>query len=313
MPPNATSRARSLANFGKVRGARPEQALEQAIERDGIVRRGDRITVACSGGPDSVALAAALHSIAKPMDLHLSLAYVNHGVRSSAWQDECVVLRVAAACGLACDTIGIGAGGRDEATLRDARYAALLESAARAGSNAIATGHHAEDQSETVLLALFRGAGAEGLAGMRSRRPLAPGVELARPLLRVPPGELIAYCQSKALPYAVDPTNADANLRRNAVREALAALRPAFPGLDAAVARAAGIAADEREGSSRAGLRRTVRERLAGENDLRDVDFEHVEAAVRALERGASGSFHLKAGVRLEIERGAIARVVADP
>jgi tRNA(Ile)-lysidine synthase TilS/MesJ len=128
----------------------------------------------------------------------------------------------------------------------------------------------------------------------------------------VPAAELIDYCRVRALPYAVDPTNADANLRRNAVREALEALRPLFPGLDAAVSRAAGIAADEREGTPRAGLRRSVRDRLAGESDLRDVDFEHVEAAVRAMEQGGSGSFHMKPGVRLEIERGEIARVVAD-
>ena len=51
---------------------------------------------------------------------------------------------------------------------------------------------------------------------------------------------------------------------------------------------------------------------MAGEHDLRDVDFEHVEAAVRAIERGGSGSFHMKSGVRLEIDRGTIARVVAD-
>jgi tRNA(Ile)-lysidine synthase len=312
MPPSGPSRARSRAKFDSVRGARPEQALEQAIERDGAIRRGDRVTVACSGGPDSVALAAALHAVAKPMELSLALAYVNHGVRASAWQDECVVLRVAATFGLPCDTIGLEPGVRGEAALREARYAALLESAGRSGSNAIATAHHAEDQSETVLMALFRGAGPEGIAGMRPRRPLAPGIDLARPLLRVASRDLIAYCQAKALPYAVDPTNADASLRRNAVREALEALRPAFPGLDAAVARAAEIAGAEREGSRRADLRRTVRERLAGEHDLRDVDFEHVEAAVRALERGSSGSFHMKAGLRLEIERGGIARVKTD-
>jgi tRNA(Ile)-lysidine synthetase-like protein len=312
MPPNATSRARSPANFDKVRGARPELALEQAIERGGAIRRGDRVTIACSGGPDSVALAAALHAIAKPMDLTLAIAHVNHGVRASAWQDECVVLRVAATFGLSCDTIGLELRARDEATLRDARYDALLASAARAGGNVIATAHHAEDQSETVLLALFRGAGPEGIAGMPARRTIAPGIDLGRPLLRVPSSELIAYCQARALPYAVDPTNADANLRRNAVREALEALRPLFPGLDPAVARAAEIADGERKGLPRADLRRSVRERLAVEHDLRDVDFEHVEAAVRAIERGVSGSFHMKTGVRLEIEAGAIARVVVD-
>ncbi len=313
MPLNATSRARSPANCANVRGARPELALEQSIERGGAIRRGDRVTIACSGGPDSVALAAALHAIAKPMELTLAIAHVNHGIRGSAWQDECVVLRVAATFGLVCDTIGLEMQSRDEATLREARYAALLASAERAGSNVIATAHHAEDQSETVLLALFRGAGPDGIAGMRARRSIGPGTDLARPLLRCSSSELIAYCQTRALPYAVDPTNADSSLRRNAVRKALEALRPLFPGLDPAVARAAEIAEGEREGSPRADLRRSVRERLAGEHDLRDVDFEHVEEAVRAIERGASGSFHMKRGVRLEIESGAIARVVVDP
>ena len=184
MPLNATSRARSPANCANVRGARPELALEQSIERGGAIRRGDRVTIACSGGPDSVALAAALHAIAKPMELTLAIAHVNHGIRASAWQDECVVLRVAATFGLVCDTIGLEMQSRDEATLRDARYEALLASAERAGSNVIATAHHAEDQSETVLLALFRGAGPDGIAGMRARRTIGPGIDLARPLLR---------------------------------------------------------------------------------------------------------------------------------
>jgi tRNA(Ile)-lysidine synthase len=296
-----------------VRGARPEQALEHTIERSGAIQRGDRITIACSGGPDSVALTAALHAISKPMELTLRVAHVNHGVRASAWQDECVVLRIAATFELECDTIGVRPDARDEATLRDARYAALLASATRAGSNVVATAHHAEDQSETVLLALFRGTGPEGIAGMPSRRVLGPGVDLVRPMLRVPSAGLVAYCGARALPYAVDPTNTDASLRRNAVREALEALRPLFPGLDGAVARAAEIAGGELAGSLRSGLRKTVRERLAAERDLRDVDFEHVEAAVRALERGGSGSFYMKPGVRLEIAGGAIARVTADP
>ena len=313
MPPSATSRAKSPAKCDNVRGAHPELALERSIEEGRAIRRGDRVTIACSGGPDSVALAAALHAIAKPMELTLAIAHVNHGIRASAWQDECVVLRIAATFDMPCDTIGLQMQARDEASLRDARYAALVESAARAGSNVIATAHHAEDQTETVLLALFRGAGSEGIAGMRARRAIAEGIELVRPLLRAPSSELIAYCQTRALPYAIDPTNADAGLRRNAVREALDALRPVFPGLDPAVARAAEITGEEREGSPRAGLRRSVRERLGQEHDLRDVDFAHVEAVVRAIERGASGSFHMKPGVRLEIEAGSIARVVVDP
>jgi len=289
-----------------VRGARPERALEESIERDGIVRRGERVVVACSGGADSVALTAALHALAKPMELDLSIAHVNHGLRRSAWQDECIALGLAATFGMRLDAVTLAPESRDEAALRAERYAALQSVAQRRGAGVIVTAHHAEDQSETVLLALFRGAGPGGIGGMRGRRPLGDGIDLARPLLRASAARLRAYCHARGLPYAVDPTNADVELRRNAVREALDALRPLFPGLDEAVARAAELAGDELDATARAQLRRRVRDELAGDAGLRDVDFLHVEAAVRALESGASGTFLMKAGVALRIAGGTI-------
>jgi len=289
-----------------MRGAKPQASIEQTIERDGVIRRGDRVAVACSGGADSVALVQVLAAVRKSMDLELTLAHVNHGTRESAWQDECVALRVAASFGLPIRVAALDGRTRDEATLRDARYDALAEIAQTSGANVVATAHHREDQSETVLLALLRGAGPEGLAGMRARRPLRDGVDLARPLLQIAAEDLLGLCRLHALPYAVDPSNADRGLRRNALRAALEALRPLFPGLDAAVARTAELLAAERAGTQRADLRREVRAALAAQEDLRDVDFVHVEAAVRAIERGGSGRFHMKSGVELRIERGAI-------
>ena len=291
-----------------MRGAKPEASIEQRIERDGVIRRGDRVAIACSGGADSVALVHALASLRRSLELQLSIVHVNHGTRESAWQDECVVLRIGAAFGLAVRVVPLEGDRHDEAALREARYGALVEQAREAGAHVIATAHHQEDQSETVLLALLRGAGPDGLAGMRARRPLAAGIDLARPLLRVPSEELRRVCHAHALPYAVDPTNADRGLRRNALREALDALRPLFPGLDAAVARTAEVLTEERAGTQRADLRREVRAALAAQESLQDVDFVHVEAAVRALERGGSGRFHMKKGVELRIERGAIVK-----
>jgi tRNA(Ile)-lysidine synthase len=295
-----------------VRGAHAERRIERSLETDGTIRRGERVSIACSGGPDSVALAAVLQAAAKPMRLELRLIHVNHGVRASALQDECVATSVAAALDLPLEVVTLPAAQRDEAALREARYDALAVAATRSGSTVVATAHHAEDQTETVLLALFRGAGPNGFGGMRDRRPLAPKVDLARPLLRVPSAELRRYCHARSLPYAVDPSNADLGLRRNAVRAALEGLRPSFPGLDQAVARAAQIAGDETVSPRRAALRRRVRARLADEAALRDVDFLHVEAAVRALESGASGSFHMKTGLRLEILRGDIAGITRE-
>jgi tRNA(Ile)-lysidine synthase len=230
-----------------MRGAKPQASIEQSIERDGVIRHGDRIVVACSGGADSVALAHVLAALRKPMSLALTLAHVNHGTRESAWQDECVVLRVAASFGVAVRVVALDGVSHDEAALRDARYEALGEIAEACQANIVATAHHQEDQSETVLLALLRGAGPDGLAGMRARRPLRNGVDLARPLLQIAADDLHRLCHLHALPYAVDPSNADRGLRRNALRAALGALRPLFPGLDAAVARTAEVLAQERD------------------------------------------------------------------
>lgn len=289
-----------------MRGTHPERAIEQAVEQSGVIRKGDTVLVACSGGSDSVGAAAILQAISKPMHLDVTCAHVNHGVRASAWQDEAVALRVSAGLGIPVRTIALRPERTDEATLRDARYEALVNAARDCGANVIVTGHNAEDQTETVLLALFRGTGPLGVAGMPARRELAAGVDLARPLLRFARSEIRAYAQSAGLPFSVDPTNADTIFRRNAVREALAALRPLFPGLDAAVARTAQVVADELLDVPQAALRRQVREALREHQALRGVDFEHVEAAVRALERGGSGRFAMAPGVELTIENGAL-------
>ncbi|HTX57426.1 MAG TPA: tRNA lysidine(34) synthetase TilS [Candidatus Acidoferrales bacterium] len=289
-----------------MRGAKPAASIEQTIERDGVIRRGEHVAIACSGGADSVALVQLLVAVRTPMELELSLAHVNHATRGSAWQDECVALRLGATFDLPVRVAPLEPGERDEAALRDARYDALAQIARDAGANVVATAHHREDQSETVLLALLRGAGPQGLRGMRARRPLSPDIDLARPLLRIAAADLRHICHVHALPYAVDPTNADRGLRRNALRVALEALRPLFPGLDAAVARTAELLAEESAGSARADLRRDVRDVLAMQANLQDVDFTHVEAVVRTIERGGSGRFHMKKGVELTIERGVI-------
>lgn len=287
-----------------MRGTRPERALEQGVERTNAIRAGERVLIACSGGSDSVGLAAVLASIAKRLDLTLTLGHVNHGLRESAWQDEAVVLRVSAALNIPVKVAALQMRKRGEADLRDARYDALASMAAQAGATCVATAHTAEDQTETVLLALFRGTGPAGLSGIPERRPLAPGVDVVRPLLGAERAEVRGYAQTAGLPFAVDPTNADLELRRNAVREALGALRPAFPGLDSAVARAARLVAAELAGTPEAGLRRAVRETLEQHEALRGVDFEHIEAAVRALRRGRSGRFSMGGGLELKIDKG---------
>jgi tRNA(Ile)-lysidine synthase len=235
-----------------MRGARPERTLDAAVSRAVRVPRGGRVLVACSGGPDSVALASVTARLAAGGRWEPVLAHVNHGRRASAGQDECVALSAGERLGCRVVVARPPIGRDDEASLRDARYAALAALAAREGAPVVVTAHTAEDQTETVLLALFRGTGTAGLAGMPERRPLAAGVELVRPLLRVSRRELATELRTGGLPYALDPTNAELRYRRNALRGPLAELRRDFPHLDRAVARWAAIAAAERFGASTA-------------------------------------------------------------
>jgi len=211
-----------------MRGANPQAELELAVLRDEGLADGESIVIACSGGPDSVALAATMKAAVRKRGWHLCIAHVNHGRRRSSDQDEAVVLHVASALALPVKCVKLADAAHDEAALRDARYAALERIAGEFGAHTIATAHTAEDQTETVLLALFRGTGMKGLAGIAVRRQLRSGLSLCRPLLRCNHAQLRRYCEIAALPYALDPTNEDLDYRRNAVRSMRCAFL--FPG-----------------------------------------------------------------------------------
>lgn len=289
-----------------MRGNRPHRALEQHLTESAIVRKSERVLIACSGGSDSVGLAALLNAVTPALDLNLALGHVNHGTRRSAWQDEAVVLAVSAALGIPVLVRRIASERHDEATLRAARYEALTEMARSCGAGAVVTAHTAEDQTETVLLALFRGTGATGLAGMPERRALSDGIDLVRPVLGVERVAVQAYVLRAGLPFAIDPTNDYTEYRRNALRQALNALRPLFPGLDRAVSRAAGLVGEDSAKTARARQRQELRELLARHDALADVDFAHIAAAVRALERGGAGRFHMAPGVELHVREGTV-------
>ncbi len=264
---------------------------------------GETILVACSGGRDSVALAALASAAAARSGATVVLGHVNHAVRERSWQDEAVALAAGALLGVRVVTTSLGPGPAAEARLRDERYAALATMARAVGARRIATAHHARDQAETILLALLRGTGPDGLAGMPATRELTPGVCLVRPVLEVEPDALVAYCAARRLPYAIDWSNADLGYRRNALRAALVPLREAFPHLDAAVARCAAILREERAGAPRAQFRSELRAALGASGlGTRDVSFSRLDAAARALERGSAGRHFLRRGVEVIVE-----------
>ncbi len=277
-----------------MRGAKPGKALDTEVRRTVRFAPGSTVLVAISGGPDSVVLAAVLDRIARADEFELVLAHVNHGIRPSAGQDECVALSIGARLERRVRVVALAATADDEAALRTARYDALADLARQSGAAMVATAHSAEDQTETVLLALFRGSGLDGLGGMPPARPLAPGIDLVRPFLRVTRAELHAELRRLALPYARDPSNLDVRYRRNALRVRLDDLRSDFPQLDAAVARCAEIVRSERAGDERARARRDLRARLRDRELLRDIPFERIEAA---LDAGPDARVFLKPGV----------------
>ncbi|WP_049623840.1 tRNA lysidine(34) synthetase TilS [Frateuria defendens] len=177
------------------------------------------LCVAFSGGPDSTALLHALAQQPQARGRGLRALHVDHGLHadSAAWADHC--RRFCAALGIPCDvrpaTVDLGAGQGLEAAAREARYRVFAETL-REGERLLLA-HHRDDQVETVLLKLLRGAGPEGLGGMRERRAFARG-ELWRPLLGLPRQALLDYLAAHRLPSLDDPSNADTGLARNHLR-----------------------------------------------------------------------------------------------
>jgi tRNA(Ile)-lysidine synthase len=175
------------------------------------------IGVAVSGGPDSLAL-LLLAADARPGLVRA--ATVDHGLRPEARAEADRVAAICASIGVPHEILTVTVEGSVQAGARAARYAALAEWCATSGLGWLATAHHADDQAETLLMRLNRGAGLAGLAGVREKRGLREGVTLIRPLLdwRKTELEVIAAHLSPAL----DPSNADPAFDRTAVRALLA-------------------------------------------------------------------------------------------
>ena len=165
------------------------------------------VVVACSGGPDSVALLAlAAEAGLAPVAVH-----VDHGARAGSAAEAEVVAGFATrlGTGFAAETVAVPPGPNFEARAREARYDALERARERLGCTAVLVGHSRDDQAETVLLNTLRGAGVPGLAGMPARRG-----RVVRPLLDVPRSDLAAVCAGLGLCPLDDPMNADPVHRR---------------------------------------------------------------------------------------------------
>jgi tRNA(Ile)-lysidine synthase len=226
--------------------------VRETVARERMLVGGETVVVATSGGPDSIALLHVLRRLQTQMKLRLHVAHINHGLQRSADAHARFVRSIARRWRLPVTVRRVdvrGTAARRRLTLEEAarfrRYATLAQVARRVGATHIATGHTADDQAETVLLWLVRGASADGLAGMPAARR-HDGLMIIRPLLDVWRDDIIAYLAAEGLRWKTDPTNRGGRMLRNRIRKDLLPHLAGYnAGVKAALRRMAQQAADD--------------------------------------------------------------------
>ncbi len=237
------------------------QALKEArrtVEKHRMLDDGDRVLVAVSGGPDSVALLHLLVSMKEKRNLSLSVAHLNHRLRGkSADEDARYVERLSEKLGLPFFSARKNVRSfmkktrlSPEEAARKLRYEFLGKVAGSQNAGKVALGHTADDQAETVLLALIRGAGLAGLAGIPPVRPLGKsGILVVRPLIETFRAEIERYLKAKGISPRLDASNLETVYLRNRVRRELLPLIGANynPGIKSALVRLAAILREDNQ------------------------------------------------------------------
>ena len=209
------------------------------------------VLAACSGGPDSLALVQVLQCLAGEQGFRLAVAHVDHCFRGEASAaDERFVAEFCRQRQLPYQAVAIDVpgylqehGGSSQDVARRLRYQWLRETAAALGASYIALGHHADDQAETFLLHLLRGAGTEGLAAMAEQEGLR-----VRPFLQVRRQERERYCREQGLTPRLDESNLKDKYLRNRIRHHLLPdLKDYNPEIVPALTRAADIIREEHD------------------------------------------------------------------
>ncbi|MFQ6038082.1 MAG: tRNA lysidine(34) synthetase TilS, partial [Candidatus Aminicenantales bacterium] len=197
------------------------ETVRQTIQKYGLLKDGDKVLIACSGGADSTALLAVFLELRRERPMELSIGHFNHRLRPEAAEDEAFVRRMARSFGLplfaASEDVGQVARSRGlnlEEAARALRYGFLEETARKIGAAKIATGHTMNDQAETFFLRLLRGSGLTGLGCIH------PVVEekIIRPLLFVERGEIEAFLRERGMSFRQDKSNRDRRFTRNRIR-----------------------------------------------------------------------------------------------
>jgi tRNA(Ile)-lysidine synthase len=199
--------------------------VARTLKNHDMVRPKDTVLMGISGGPDSMALARVMICLARDMDLGLGVAHLNHGLRDTAAdQDQAFAGAFAARFGLPffCEQMDVAGLAKKrrisvEEAGRDCRYDFFSQKAAAHGYVRIATGHTRDDNAEQVLMALLRGSGSQGLAGI----PPVREHRFIRPLIDRSRREIVAFLDDLAQPYVTDASNQNPAFLRNRVRNHL--------------------------------------------------------------------------------------------
>jgi len=225
------------------------EKVKETIRKYGMLDPGDRVLIAVSGGPDSVCLLNVLRELKKEFDLSLCIAHLDHMFRGKQSADEALFvadLAKRSTMDAFVEAFDVPAYCRDRGLspqegARAVRYAFLSRIAAKVDASRIATGHTADDQAETFLMRLVRGAGVSGLSAI----PPVRGA-IIRPLIDVTREEVMEYLRTNGLAYASDPSNLKPAYTRNRIRmEVLPVLKRFNPRIVEILASEASLLRDE--------------------------------------------------------------------
>lgn len=208
-----------------------EKKVGRFIRAEGLFRSGRNLLLAISGGADSTALVHLLTALrlAGELDIDLQCVHFNHQLRGEdADADERFVVELAEELGLGVTVRRIDVHGHAnrnklsiETSARCLRTEGLIALGVEQGRRTVVTGHHKDDNAETVMQRLSRGTGIRGLGGIRPLNEFGGGIEFARPLLCITREEIVAYLRDRHLKWRVDHSNEDCGFRRNYIRHRL--------------------------------------------------------------------------------------------
>ncbi len=227
--------------------------VRETVRRHGLLRPGDGVLVAVSGGPDSMALLSVLADLRGEWGLRLAVGHVHHGLRKGADTDERFVRDFCGGSGIPFLARRVEVRrSPDRSSLEEAarerRIEALTAMAARRRLGVVALGHQRDDLAETVLMRIIRGCGLEGLGAIRPLG-LRGGRRWIRPLIEADRSQILAFLRARRIRFREDPTNRDLRFFRNRVRHELLPLlaRGYNPDIRGAIVRLAVCAAGDHD------------------------------------------------------------------